>query len=111
MKMIKMQIKMDEGKIRREGRYSLEKIYGTLDDFLVNRLHLVKAEDGFYIGSGLPDDFANFGVAMTNLGKKSWFMGNVGTWLYFNSEDSEDPDDFVVEDFKELCNAHYRLAV
>lgn len=109
--MIKMQIKMDEEKIRREGRYSMEKIYGTLDDFFVNRLLLIKANDGFYLGSGSPDDFANFGVAMTTLGKKSWFMSNVDTWLYFNSEDSEDPDDFVIEDFKELCDSHYQLAV
>ncbi|MDR0308811.1 MAG: hypothetical protein LBH87_02650 [Coriobacteriales bacterium] len=101
---------MDEENISRKGRYSIAKIVGTLDGFLVNRLHFTKADDGFYLGSGSTDDFANFGVAMTTLGKKHWFMDNVKTWLYFNSEDSELPDDFVIEDFKELCLNHYRMA-
>jgi hypothetical protein len=101
--MIKMQIKMDEKKIKREGRYSLQRIYGTLDDYFVNRLNIPKGSDGFYIGTGSPLDFGNFGVAMVTLGKKPWFMENVDTWLYFNSEDSEDPEDFVVEDFKKTC--------
>jgi hypothetical protein len=47
---------------------------------------------------------------MTTLGKKSWFMDNVNTWLYFNSDDSSDPDDFAVEDFKEFCSSRYRVS-
>jgi hypothetical protein len=105
--MIKMQIVMDEAKINREGRYSLSKIYGTIDDFFLNRLRLVKEPGGYYSGSGQPNDFANFGIAMTTLGKKTWFMDNVDKWLYFNSEDSEDPNDYIVEDFKEACLTHY----
>jgi hypothetical protein len=35
--MIKMQIIMDEKKIKREGKYTLAKMYSTLDDFFVNR--------------------------------------------------------------------------
>jgi hypothetical protein len=27
----------------------------------------------------------------------------VKTWLYFNSDASDNPDDFVVEDFKAFC--------
>jgi hypothetical protein len=109
--MIKMQIKMDEQKIECNGRYSLERIYGTLDEYLVNRLRFKKAPDGFYLGTGSPDDFGNFGLAMVTLGKKPWFMDNVGTWLYFNSDDSDDPDDFVIEDFKEFCQKRYQMAV
>jgi hypothetical protein len=105
--MIKMQIRMDEGKIKRSGRYSLAKIHGTLDDYLVNRLRFKKGSDGFYLGTGSPDDFGNFGLAMVTLGKKGWFMENVDTWLYFNSEDSDDPEDFVIEDFKEFCSGRY----
>ncbi|GHU65509.1 hypothetical protein AGMMS49983_13340 [Clostridia bacterium] len=107
--MIKMQIVMDEKKIKRENKYSLSKIYATLDDYFVNRLYFLKEKNGFYTGSGSPNDFANFGIAMTTLGKKRWFMDNVDKWLYFNSEDSEDPNDFVVEDFKETCLSYYPL--
>jgi hypothetical protein len=108
--MIKMQIKLNDNKIEQGGRYSLERIYAALDDYLVSQLHFEKSGDGFYLGTGLPDDFGNFGLAMVTLGKKPWFMDNVETWLYFNSEDSDDPNDFAVEDFKEFCQAHYQAA-
>jgi hypothetical protein len=97
--MIKMQIQMDKKKIEKDGRYSMSKISGTLDDYLVNQLHFAKGKNGFYMGTGSPDDFGNFGLAMVTLGKKGWFMDNVKTWLYFNSDDSDDPEDYVIEDF------------
>ena len=75
----------------------------------MEQLHLQKGEDGFYLGSGAKGDFGNFGLAMWTLGKKAWFMDNVMTWLYFNSEDSDDPDDFVIEDFKAFCAQNYQI--
>ena len=107
--MVKMQIIMDEEKILREKKYSLERIQSSLDDYFVNKLRIPKGENGFYIGSGAKSDFGNFGLAMWTLGKKDWFMDNVKTWLYFNSEDSDDPDSFVIEDFKEFCEQKYRI--
>ncbi len=106
--MIKMQIIMDESKVLREKKYSLSKIYGTLDRFFLDNLHLAKGEDGFYLGSGAKTDFGNFGRAMWTLSKKAWFLENVKTWLYFNSDDSDDPDDFVIEDFKDYCLKKYQ---
>jgi hypothetical protein len=46
--MIKMQIIMDEEKIEREGRYDLDGIYAKLNGFLVKRLELNNAGNGFY---------------------------------------------------------------
>jgi len=105
--MIKMQIIIDEKKVLREKKYSLAKIYETLDRFFLENLCLKKGEDGFYLGSGAKTDFGNFGRAMWTLSKKSWFLDNVDTWLYFNSDDSDDPNDFVVEDFKDYCLRKY----
>jgi virulence-associated protein VapD len=104
-----MQIIMDEGKIIKEGKYNLKKLYASLDDFLVSKLGFEKISDNFYCGRGTRNDYAHFGVAMTTLGKKQWFMENVDTWLYFNSDDSNDPDDFDVEDFKEFCQQRYQM--
>lgn len=106
--MIKMQIIMDEEKILREKKYSLAKVYETLDHFFLDNLHLAKGEDSFYLGSGAKTDFGNFGRAMWTLSKKAWFLDNVQTWLYFNSDDSDDPNDFVIEDFKDYCLKKYR---
>ena len=106
--MIKMQIIMDEDKILREKKFSLEKMYGVLDSFFINTLHLKKGKDGFYLGSNARSDFGSFGRAMWTLSEKDWFLDNVKTWLYFNSDDSDDPDDFVIEDFREYCIKKYR---
>jgi hypothetical protein len=48
-------------------------------------------------------------LAFNTLRKKDWFLDNVKTWLYFNSDASDDPDDFVVEDFKAFCAGNRRL--
>jgi hypothetical protein len=98
--MIKMQILMDEAKILKEKKYDLPVIYEVLDDFFINHLHLIKSTDGYYVGNGSKNDFGSFGRAMWTLKRHPWFMDNVDTWLYFNSDDSDDPNDFVIEDFK-----------
>jgi hypothetical protein len=105
--MIKMQIVMDDDKIVREGKYSAVKLHASIDDFMVEKLGFQKGSDGFYYGRGTRSDYSHFGIAMTTLGKKRWFMDNVDIWLYFNSDDSTDPDDFDIEDFKEFCQQRY----
>jgi hypothetical protein len=101
--MIKMQIIMDDEKIAREHCYNVEKIHAALDDFMVGSLRLAKASDGFYLGTDRRRAFSRFGIAFSTLRKKEWFADNVKTWLYFNSDASDDPDDFVIEDFKVHC--------
>jgi hypothetical protein len=108
--MIKMQIVMDDDKIRRQEQYNVDKIYKTLDSFLVGKLGLQKADDGFYLGRGDRKDFSYFGLAFNTLRKKEWFLDNVETWLYFNSDASDDPNDFVIEDFKAFCLDKQRLS-
>jgi NADH:ubiquinone oxidoreductase subunit len=101
--MIKMQIIMDDEKIAHDKNYNVQIIHDTLDSYFVNKLGMQKGSDGFYLGSGSGKDFSRFGLAYSNLSEKSWFLENVKTWLYFNSDASYDSDDFVVEDFKQHC--------
>jgi hypothetical protein len=108
--MIKMQIVMDDDKIVREGIYNVNKLHASIDDFMVSSLGLVKGDGGFYYGRGASSDYSHFGIAMTTLGKKQWFMDNVDTWLYFNNDDSTNPEDFDIEDFKEFCQRRYFAA-
>jgi membrane protease subunit (stomatin/prohibitin family) len=51
--------------------------------------------------SGNKDDFANFWNAILLLKDQDWFLYNVKTWLWFNSDDSSNPEDFEIEDIKE----------
>jgi hypothetical protein len=104
-----MQIIMNEEKIEREGLYDLDGIYAKLNGFLIERLEFNNVGNGFYEGRELSSDFARFGMAMTTLGRQAWFMDNVDTWLYFSNDDSDAPNDFAVEDFKEFCLSEFKI--
>jgi hypothetical protein len=101
--MQKVQVVLDEKKIRDEKRYSLTKIHKAVDSVFVDRYSLVKGSDGFYLESGKKDDYVDFLSAILLLKDQGWFMDNLKTWLWFNSDDSSDPEDFAVEDIR----AHY----
>jgi hypothetical protein len=100
---IKMQIVMDDDKMAREKRYDARKVHATLDNYFTDKLGMRKGPDGFYLGTGAGHDFSRFGLAYSTLSEKDWFLDNVQTWLYYNSDVSYDPEDYVVEDFKAHC--------
>jgi hypothetical protein len=99
--MLKIQVIMDDSKIRREGLYDVRKIHRAVDSVFVDEYGLVKGEGGFYLESGVKDDFVDFFGAILLLKDEEWFIDNVETWLWFNSDDSPDPEDFAIEDIKE----------
>ena len=101
--MIKMQIVVDNNKLEREGKLSPEKFQQRIDDYLIGQLRLEKSSDGFYLGTDPKRDFSYFGLAFNTLRKTDWFVNNVKTWLYFNSDASNDSDDFVIEDCLEFA--------
>jgi hypothetical protein len=109
--MIKMQVILDDDKMRREKKVDAARAHQVVDEYLIGKLGLRKAEDGFYYGDGSSKDFSRFGLAFNNLRKKDWFLDNVDTWLYFNSDASLDPKDFAVEDMKDYCQNHMLVIV
>jgi hypothetical protein len=99
--MIKQQIIMDTDRIAKDGKYDPVKIQAYLDDFMTGKVGFKKSTDDFYVGLGSKDDFARAGFAMTSLRQKPWFMRYVKTWLHYNSDESDDPENFAIEDFRE----------
>lgn len=99
--MLKLEIKMDDNKINQEHRYSTDSIYRALTQTF-DRYHLRKEEqpDGtvVFYGSGHPKDYGSFGYIITSLKEKSWFMDYVTKWIWYNSDDGENEEDFTVED-------------
>lgn len=99
--MLKLEIKMDEAKIDAVGKYTPESIYEALDEGFAY-FGLVKStyEDGTicYSGTGDRGDFGAFGSMITGLCRESWFMDYVTKWLWYNSDDGRDEDDFSIED-------------
>ena len=57
-------------------------------------------EDGTiaYLGNGNPADYGTFGMLITGLKDKPWFMNYLDKWLWHNSDDGTDENDFSVED-------------
>ncbi len=98
--MIKMIIKMNEEKISASNEYTIERVYQALDRIFFNKgMDRTDTECGIeYVGHNRPTDFAFFGKIMLGLKDQPWFMDNVKTWLYCNSDDSDNPMDFNEED-------------
>lgn len=99
--MLKLEIKLDENKINKKQLYDVASIYQALDQAF-DSYHLKKEieTDGtiVFYGSGNSGDYGAFGCIITSLKDKSWFMDYVIKWIWYNSDDGENENDFVVED-------------
>lgn len=99
--MLKLEVKMDEAKINAEGKYTVKSIYDALERSFANfQLNTTHTEDGtlWFTGTGNPDDFGAFGSLITSLHEEAWFMDYVTRWIWYNSDDGRNEDDFSVED-------------
>ena len=99
--MLKLEIKLDEDKINKEQKYSISSIYQTLSQaFDSYQLRKEYEPDGtiVFYGNGNSRDYGAFGCIITSLKEKSWFMDYVIKWIWYNSDDGEDENDFAIED-------------
>ena len=96
---------MDTEKISRDKVFNKDKIENAIEELLTTEYGFLKTVDGFYLESGCSDDYANFWNAILLLKDEEWFIDNIKTWIWFNSDDSDDPNDFVIEDLRE----HYAV--
>ena len=75
--MLKLEIKMDEEKIKEEKKYTSELIYQTIDKaFLKHQLRKEVEPDGtrVFYGTGNKYDYGAFGLLITTLSEKTWFI-------------------------------------
>ena len=99
--MLKLEIRLDQDKIRSEGKYAPDSLYQTLiHAFDKEQLDHAVEQDGtmVFTGRGRKKDYGCFGKLITALKKQAWFMEYVERWVWYNSDDGEDEDDFAVED-------------
>ncbi|EHI58065.1 MAG: hypothetical protein ACLTC4_07160 [Hungatella hathewayi] len=99
--MMKMLIRMDSNKINIEQRFNLNGIYDILNKMFLN-LGLICMENGaeslVYRDNGNVKDYGSFGRIVNTLKKQSWFMENVTEWRLYDSDESDDPEEFNEED-------------
>ena len=99
--MLKLEIKMDENKMMADRKYEPESIYQALEQaFSQYKLKKIEESDGtlWFMGTGNPKDYGSFGCIITSLKEKPWFMAYVTRWVWYNSDDGENEEDFSVED-------------
>lgn len=99
--MLKLEIKLDDQKIVLDNKYDIVSIYHSLKlAFDKCQLRCEQKPDGTMtvFGCGNPKDYGAFGGIITSLKEKPWFMDYVTKWLWYNSDDGYDEDDFSVED-------------
>ena len=107
--MLKLEIKLDEEKIREEGRYTPDDLYHILiQAFAKQKIRSVLEPDGSisFVGGGHPRDYGCFGKLITSLKTQSWFMEYVIKWIWYNSDDGEDENDFAIEDVLKHYTGH-----
>jgi hypothetical protein len=109
--MTKMQILLDEDKIKREKKYSAQKIYELLDVVFLDKCKLRKDAEGYYTGNGDTGDLSRFGKANYLLSNQPWFLENVKVWLFFNNDDTDVHDEYIVEDVRDFYVKKFNVAV
>lgn len=96
-------IVMDEDKIRKEGKYDLNKLYQNIDE-LAEHAGLIKKNKYTYICQGNEKDLAALGIFnFMNLVKQEWFTKNVKEWIWIDRKEGD-------TDLISTCKQHYDCA-
>ena len=97
--MKKLVIKMDREKILNDGIYNADKIERYIDS-LFEKEGLVKADSGLYVETGDDSDYARFWAIIMYLKDLKWFCDYVSEFVWYNSDNSKNPENFYIEDVK-----------
>ena len=67
--------------------------------FFSEEINKAKIEDTiFYYGNNLSSDYSVFSSIIVYLKDKDWFIANIDSWIWFNSDNGISEDDYSVED-------------
>ena len=96
--MMKLEIVLDEDKIRAEGEYEVEMVkYNVCRPFNEKKLCKVETFDGsiVYCDANRDEDFTSFGYIILSLAKTEWFVRYVKKWIWYRDGNRED----ILENF------------
>lgn len=102
--MLKLEIVLDKEKINAAGKYDCAAMQTALDG-IFKRQGLVRTGLGVYTGNGRENDYASFWRIILALAEMEWFMDNVKKWVWYNSDNGRDENDFASEDLIEFCKS------
>lgn len=90
--MMKMLIKLDEERIKAEGKYDLADMWRKIDEQFEKACTKEVQPDGaaLYSGDTQNDYYTCIGLAYLFLRKQQWFAAYCSEWIMFSNEDDED---------------------
>ncbi|MCL2087009.1 MAG: hypothetical protein FWH05_05385 [Oscillospiraceae bacterium] len=106
--MRKVEIVLNENRIKAQGEHSLEKICEGLDNAFVDYANMQKTteESGkiIYSVSVMKDEnhYAKIMGAITKYAKSKWFTDNAVRFVYGDTYGSDNPNDYSIEDILEI---------
>ena len=84
-----MKIVFDEEKVRRDGKYDIEKMYASIDKAF-DGWGIPKIDRGVYQTKGLNSDYTNFMSFCMGMRRVSWFMEYIDKWIWEKGNSFED---------------------
>ena len=90
--MMKMLIKLDEERIKAEGKYDLADMWRKIDEQFEKACTKEVQPDGAALYSGDPnsDYFTCISLAYIRLSEQEWFAKYCSKWIWYDNDDDED---------------------
>ena len=90
--MMKMLIKLDEERVRRDGKYDLADMWRKIDEQFEKYNCIKEVQPGggvLYSGNPDYDYYTCMGLSYLSLRKQRWFALYCNEWIMFSNEDDE----------------------
>lgn len=91
--MMKMLIKLDEDRVKSDGKYDLADMWRAIDEKF-DKYHCVRGGQpgGGVLYSGNPDSdyYTCMGLSYLSLRKQEWFARYCSEWILYDNDDDED---------------------
>lgn len=89
--MMKMEIKLDEERIRRDGKYDVAELWKMIDKEFANACTKEVQPDGSVIYSGISDRdyFTCISIAYSMLKRNKLFIEYCIKWIWYDNDDDE----------------------
>ena len=89
--MMKMEIKLDAERIRRDGKYDVAELWKMIDKEFANACTKEVQTDGSVMYVGIPDKdyFTDINVAAVFLKQSEWFAQYCLKWIWYDNDDDE----------------------
>lgn len=109
--MLGMEIKLNKKRIENKEDFSYEDFIYTLDKYFKEYgFEIIQVDEARrYLGHNHPDDLSNLGIIRSHLIKAKWFMQNLNYWYLLDSDNNEDPNNFIYEDILSTLERRNKL--